>query len=864
MKIKVITGIIMLVLGLSVKAQKLRIDTTALKNWSSVGIVAISDDGCYVLHTVDSLCYGDAFKRRLHIQSVDDHLHMAIEGIDVSSAKFTSDSKRIVFKKSRDSLGIVSLDNKNKGVEYYSDVESFRTYGIHLIYKKKSDSSLHINDFGSGRVTVFHQVDDYFLSEFGGQLVIKTGNKNETSLTGFNLVSGKKILIWKGEGFEDNRFDNKGGQLAFIINKNGAKEIWNHNFNSGETKLLVSAVEIAKHGLQVLEIKEFSGRGNRLYFRIGTELLRKKISPEHAGLPEIWNYNDDKLFPEIQLETESPQRYLSMVNIADGKILQLENDTTVVAIQGNDLVLLRERNSLIKNKIKNQNLLKYNCRVLFFDDGHELAVPRAGPISPNEKYLIYYDDKKGDYYTFELSSGNIYTITQRIKTNWTLFGNDHLDSASAVYSGRIKWTVNDNEVLLFDRNDIWMVDPKGKVPAKNITNGYGYRNGITFSHLWKKDGTTLKKGEFLYLTAFNRNNKDNGIFRIRIGETKDPEKLLMGNSNIYTPEILIMDGGDSPKKALNTEAYLVRRMSAKESPNYFFTRDFKNYKRISSVYPEKQYNWLSSELVDYQLTDGKLVKGILYKPENFDPKKKYPIILYYYEQLSDNLNVYIPPALSVGPINIPWFVSHEYLVFTPDIHYKMNEPGESALDAVESAVKYLSKFKFVDTLKMGIQGHSFGGFETNYIVTHSCRFAAASSAAGVSDLISLDGSIDLGGSGTHRHIYSGQFRFGATLWRNPEIYIKNSPVFRADKIVTPILLAHNIGDATVPFAQGVEFFTALRQLGKKVWLLQYDNEGHANRSTAASKDYTLRLTQFFDHYLKETPAPLWMNNDLTQ
>jgi dipeptidyl aminopeptidase/acylaminoacyl peptidase len=251
---------------------------------------------------------------------------------------------------------------------------------------------------------------------------------------------------------------------------------------------------------------------------------------------------------------------------------------------------------------------------------------------------------------------------------------------------------------------------------------------------------------------------------------------------------------------------------------------------------------------------------VLFKPENFDSTKQYPIIIYYYELKSDGLNAYLKPEpLSGGcNINIPSYVSRGYVVLTPDIHYTIGEPGESALNAVVSAADYLATLPWVDGRRMGIEGCSMGGFETNYIVTHTSRFAAAVSASGLSDLISGFGSLADDGSSWEGAFELGQPRLGASLWESPERYIKNSPIFGADKLTTPLLMMHTKQDASpAAFLHAVEFFTGLRRLGKKVWMLQYDDGNHAVWGRSAD-DFSIRMVQFFDHYLRGAPPPAWM------
>jgi dipeptidyl aminopeptidase/acylaminoacyl peptidase len=219
-------------------------------------------------------------------------------------------------------------------------------------------------------------------------------------------------------------------------------------------------------------------------------------------------------------------------------------------------------------------------------------------------------------------------------------------------------------------------------------------------------------------------------------------------------------------------------------------------------------------------------------------------------------------------IDIPWFVSRGYLVFIPDIYIKPaitsgKTVGQWGYNSVVAAAQYLSMLPYVDKKHMGLQGHSFGGMQTNYLVTHTHLFAAASEMAGISDmpndylalLLKNDNE-----SEENEMILSeqGLLRFGATLWQRPEFYLRESAVLNADQVTTPILIVHNKMDDAVPWRQSVEFYMALRRLGKKSWLLQYDDETHSIDSKQNQMDYTIRLTQFFDYYLKGALPPKWM------
>jgi dipeptidyl aminopeptidase/acylaminoacyl peptidase len=252
-------------------------------------------------------------------------------------------------------------------------------------------------------------------------------------------------------------------------------------------------------------------------------------------------------------------------------------------------------------------------------------------------------------------------------------------------------------------------------------------------------------------------------------------------------------------------------------------------------------------------------QGALYKPEDFDSTKKYPVLFNYYQQLAARVYQYPEPSFTQHNINIPWFVSRGYLVFTPDIYYKVGKPGEGEYNTLVGAAQYLATLPYVDGARMVINGHSTGGFETNYLVLHTNVFAAALAGAGGADEVSC--ALQLSGiRGTNRGSRLGAHepKHQSLPWLDPKNWLDYSPIMHVDKVITPLLLMHNMDDTAVPWEQSVEFFLGLRRENKKVWMLQYDGGGHTVPYGRDAIDFTKRITQFFDHYLKGAPPPRWM------
>jgi len=318
------------------------------------------------------------------------------------------------------------------------------------------------------------------------------------------------------------------------------------------------------------------------------------------------------------------------------------------------------------------------------------------------------------------------------------------------------------------------------------------------------------------------------------------------------------------KKAKHAEQLIWRKETCEIFPDlYTSSLNFSHSLKLSEANPQQaNYNWVRNELISWTSFSGEKLDGILYFPENFDASKTYPMLVYFYERNSENLHKHSIPSPSRSIINKTFYASNEYLVFVPDITYQTGYPGQSAFQAVISGTSYLTNtYRFIDKSRIGIQGQSWGGYQTAYLISQTDLFAAAMAGAPVSNMTSAYGGIrwETGLSRMFQYEHT-QSRIGGTLWEKPLRYIENSPLFYAPNIHTPLLMMHNDQDGAVPWQQGIELFVALRRLEKPVWLLNYNNEPHnlKKESWENRMDLSRRMMQFFDHYLKDQTMPSWM------
>lgn len=292
--------------------------------------------------------------------------------------------------------------------------------------------------------------------------------------------------------------------------------------------------------------------------------------------------------------------------------------------------------------------------------------------------------------------------------------------------------------------------------------------------------------------------------------------------------------------------------------------DFKAPKKVSLANPQQEdFFWGSIELYEWTSSDGEVLQGLLVKPEGFDPNIKYPMIVNFYERSSNGLNVHRAPYPHRSSINYTFYASRGYVIFNPDVPYQIGYPGESAEKAVLSGITALQGEGFVDPERIGVQGHSWGGYQVAHLLTRTDIFRCAESGAPVVNMTSAYGGIrwESGLSRMFQYEHT-QSRIGGTLWEKPLRYVENSPIFFVDKINTPVLILHNDHDGAVPWYQGIEWFTAMRRLNKPAWMLNYNDEPHWPLKLQNRKDFNIRMAQFFDYYLMDAPMPSWMERGI--
>lgn len=818
----ILTIVLLLCIVKNISAQKPYPDHNTLQSFSFPDDAAITTDGRFSFYTLNSKT-----SRSIIAQANNGAWKITLpDATDPVIAGCT----HLIFKQ-QDSIGILHFPTHQ--LHYKKTTKPFKVTGSNriLAYFSTNDQ-LILHDLISNTSVTYPSVKDLVCSK-DGKVAILVNENND--LQWLDLHTKKMFKIWSGKDQPHTiTFNDTHTKIAFLTD--------DHICITGPDQQEIYSDKISF----AYNMLSFSPDSKRIFFWTKQpQQTIPELSPDAVKI-DIWHYQDKRLQTQQLSELhDEPAPVLSVYNIHDKKIihLPLEERERYITGQGQDNyqsahhILTVKTFNRTDEKQFDRTAGRSTVSIYSFIDGTKKTLLKDQfitniTLSPDEKFFVYYDQLQAEYISYEISTGNKYFITKEAPVS---FCNDVFDNEKGMLSCpadfSVGWTDKGRSALLYDKFDIWKADLHGTGKPVNITAGYGRKNGVQLRNY---------RNEILKGTDTNYNT----IFYRLSGST--PVKLSEGPFNYWIKE----KTGDY---------YLVQRSDAAYAPNWFISKDLRTFQQITDIQPQQRYNWYTTELLRWQMPDGRWSQGILYKPENFDADEKYPLILHIYEKYSQDLHKYAAPQLSDGDLDPGWFASRGYIIFQPDIYYTYGHPGESAYNSVMSATAMLTQKTWIDSTKIGLYGVSMGAYEVNYLITHSTRFTAAVAACGQVNLISGYGGLRESGISRQYLYETGQTRIGASLWEKPDLYITNSPIFYADKVTTPLLIMHNKNDNAVPWGQGVEWFTALRRLGKKCWMLQYDDEEHGLSEEKNQLDYTKRLEQYFGHYLKEQTKPVWIS-----
>jgi dipeptidyl aminopeptidase/acylaminoacyl peptidase len=734
--------------------------------------------------------------------------------------------------------------------------------------RKEPGSDLILRNLATGEETTIPEVTEYIFDKKGTHLAYTVSSNDATKDGAFarRLADASVTTLHSGRGrYRGIAFDDAGKQLAFLSDQAEFEKpvapyrvyYWKTGAPAA-SELVSPATPGMPKGMTVSENAgaRFSTDGSRLHLATAPPAPPPPDPNARGPQPiavDVWSWKDPHLQPmqRVRAEQDRQRSYRAVVHLADKKFVQLATPELPTVNPGDDAAMALG-SSDVPYRMEVSWDQSYNDHfVLDLKTGQPKKFlehwPGSVTMSPGGKYALFFDERAGHWFTYRVADGARVNLTEKLSVKFQQ-DNDVPDLPGPYGTGG--WTANDASVLLYDEFDIWEMKPDG-TGARNITSGEGRKQRLIFRYRsFDPEERNVPTTKPLFLSATNDDTRATGFYRISgIAANTPPEKVVMLDKAF---------GAVTKAKNADVVAFTLSRFE--EFPDVWLSdTTFKDMKRVSNANPQQsEFVWGRSEIIEYINADGKKLRAILTKPENFDPSKKYPLMVYIYEELTQGLHSYGMPNVATS-INIPRYVSNGYVMLRPDIVYTTGYPGEAAEKCVIPAVNTVVAMGFIDPKRIGIQGHSWGGYQITHLITRTNLFAAVQAGASVSNMISAYGGIRWGTGMSRAFQYEKtQSRIGAPPWDAPLQFIENSPIFWVKKIQTPYLTIHNDEDDAVPWYQGIEFITALRRLGKEGYMFNYNGERHGLRNRDNMKHWTVHMDEFFDHYLLGKPRPAWM------
>ena len=753
-------------------------------------------------------------------------------------------------------------------------IDSLKTFKLAdeadwIAYQRgRKDSTLYVRSLDGSKTFQFPTVTDFQFAKKSGMLYYTSAAEGEAGIFTLNPEKGSPALIKEGKGvFKQTTFDEKGERLAFLYcadkdSSYKALSLWlsEHNAPAKEIATRGNKAFPAEWVINENGMLQFSKSASRLFFGTSPEPRQKDTTQLAENRPnvQVWSWDEPVQYTvqNYNKEKDLKKSYQAVYNLGNGSIFQLANEELPNIQLGNEgdaaLALLSTSRPYSLSSMWEART-RSDYYTVSLDNGERKQIAKADygrfRLSPQGKYAYWYGETDSCWYTIALAEGKLYRLTTPESFPAWDEENDVPDYPYA--HGAAGWTANDQSLLIYDRYDIWKFDPTAATSPINLTvNGRKEKLSYRVEQL-DKEARFIDLGKPQLLKGFNETTKGYGFYNARLSAPAAPKTLLAGNYMLR-----------SINKAKNTDDVIYTMETFQQYPDiHYSTLAFK--KSVQLTHGDKQqegFIWGTAELVSWISLDGRPLEGVIYKPANFDPNKKYPMMVNFYERNSETLYNYRMPEPHRSTIDYHLYNSNEYIIFNPDIRYVDGYPGESCYNCLMPGITMMIAKGYIDEKGIGAQGHSWGGYQVAYLATRTNLFSAIESGAPVVNMFSAYGGIRWGSGMARSFQYEHtQSRLGATPWSSPLRYLENSPLFTMDKVQTPILIMHNDADGHVPWYQGIEYFVAMKRLGKPCWLLNYTGEPHWPMHMANRIDFQRRMFQFFNHYLKNQKMPKWMS-----
>lgn len=860
--------ILLCILGLSIhslSAQKKVVDKSAYQTWQRISNRTLSYNGKWISYSTVFQDEEKENKKQIIVQEAPKGKRLVFD--DVSDFKFIGKKDWIQYNLK----DAVFLQNLKSGVKrewktkHYTNIQE----GTDILYYTRPEAAK--GEFFLQRLVCYNLEtnDSVFVNNIKSSRFLKNKSvvyvqiEKDKVFLKQGIPGGKQQTIYSGNvaDFGDFQLNGKedGGSFTlkgtnstdfnmvyyFSLKDNSVKLIFNYD----DIKLNDPDYSISKTAYALTE------NTNYIQLQVFGNKRPENTQVAKSGV-EIWKYNQGSMERRQEMLRNSktlPSEPKFLYDIKNNKVIKVasngEFDQVIVPESGNFKGVF----AIDKKPYVVEVDWTFNERNdIYWIDASTgkstkllTGVFGSPSFNPQGTFAVFYDEKQKSWMVFDVAAMQFKNISSQIP--FPVF-DENVDMASANTAyGIAGWQNNGNTVVLYDQFDMWAIDLTNKKTPYSITQGYGRKNKVEVRYNENGFIGDLDQNKVITLIGFDIAHKSKGVYKFA---NNSVTKLFASPDYDVSVETV---SGDNSSVLFTKESYTVFQ------DLWWATSTFGSQQKITDVNPQqKEYAWGTSKLLTWTSFNGKENQGNLYLPDNYDSKKTYPVIVHFYEKHTKEINQYQLPEVSTSNINIPTYVSRGYIVFQPDVHYTYGDPGNSVYNDVISGVDYLIAQGITEKGKIGIQGHSFGGYETSFLVTKSDVFSCAIIGSGVSNFTSNYPVMRSNGISTMFKYEADQYRMSSSLYDNLDGYIKNSPLFSVKNIKTPVLIFHNDNDRAVPYQEGQSLFFALRRLGKPALLVNYKKEGHTLEDAANKIDWTLKMQQYFDYYLKGADRPDWM------
>ncbi len=723
----------------------------------------------------------------------------------------------------------------------------------------------------SGDEVVFQHVKNQRLSDDGKSLfyTAEYGTDADTSAAiVYNVERGQPDTIYIAKGVMDNPKISRTGEHFLFFHSADTTKVKNYSLYMSRGEEAFVLVDSSSSGVISGKVPNnkaqvsFSRDLSRVFF----EVIDKRIEPEKDSLLktetaklDVWSWKDERLQPQ-QLLSKSRDEKAGL-----GAVVLLNNGNKIIQLEQsrNESVRIGDKRNatwgvLVDNS---KHAISYSWSFPWLSDYYAINIETgerkllksevgfSNSMSPSGEYFAWYDGGNDTWYCKHRDSAQAVNISAQVKEDGLVFYNEAGQTPSEPNAYGIEgWSEDEQHVIVNTNRDVYAIQVDGK-GAKNLTNGLGKSGNTRYNRMrFTRESTHINLDSASVFSAFNYTDNSTGYVHVEGGVV---------DTLVWRDAAFVYFA-----KADSVNQYIVRSSTYERYPDYALVTDLKAWKELPLSNLQKQregYNWGTVEKYYWNAFDGTKLKGLLYKPYDFDPNKEYPLMVYFYEKNFNTEHSARSFRPSPSTVSVPFYVSNDYLVFIPDIEYGTGYPGRDAYNCIVSGAESLAKMPFVDGDRMAIQGQSWGGYQVAYLVTQTDVFAAGMAGAPVSNMISAYGGIRWGSGMSRMFQYERtQSRIGGPLWENWSKYRDNSPIYHLQNVETPLLIMHNDKDGAVPWYQGIEMMVGLRRLQKPAWMLNYNGDQHNLMRIANRIDLSKRMFGFFNHYLKGEPMPRWM------